>query len=121
LIEKEIVNAKAGKQTYIILKLNSLVDQELINKLYKANAEGVKIKLIVRGICSLIPGVKGMSENIEAISIIGRFLEHGRIFIFCNNGNEKYYISSGDWMVRNLDFCSEVAVPVYDNELKAEL
>ncbi len=121
LIEKEITNAAAGKDAYIFLKLNSLVDLELINKLYQASHAGVKIKLIVRGVCSLVPGVKGLSEHIEVISVIGRFLEHGRIFIFCNGGVEKYYISSGDWMVRNLDFRSEVAVPVYDKELKAEL
>jgi polyphosphate kinase len=121
LIEKEIANAKAGKEAYILIKLNSLVDQELISRLYKASQAGVKIKLIIRGICSLVPGIKGLSENIEAISIIGRFLEHGRIFVFCNNDDEKYYISSADWMVRNLDFRSEVAVPIYDNELKATL
>ncbi len=121
LIEKEIANAQAGKEAYIFLKLNSLVDQELITRLYKASRAGVKIQLIVRGICSLVPGVKGLSENIKAISIIGRYLEHGRIFVFCNGGDEKYYISSGDWMVRNLDFRSEVAVPIYDKELKIEM
>ncbi len=121
LIEKEIVNAKAGKKAYIHIKLNSLVDETLILRLYKASQAGVKIKLIIRGICSLVPGVKGLSENIEAISVVGRFLEHGRIFIFCNNGDEKYFISSADWMVRNLDFRSEVAVPIYHKELKATL
>ncbi|MEI6816186.1 MAG: polyphosphate kinase 1 [Bacteroidota bacterium] len=121
LIENEIKNKKAGKDAYIYLKLNSLVDHDLIVKLYKASQAGVKIKLIIRGICSLVPGVEGLSENIEAISIVGRYLEHGRIFIFCNNNDEKYYISSADWMIRNLDFRSEVAVPVYNKELQMEL
>jgi polyphosphate kinase len=93
----------------------------MIAKLYEASQAGVKIKLIVRGICSLVTGVKGMSDNIEAISIVDRFLEHSRIFIFCNDGNEKYYIASGDWMYRNLDNRSEVAVPIYDKELQQEL
>jgi len=121
LIDNEIANAKAGKTAYIILKLNSIVDHEIISKLYEASKARVKIKLIIRGTCSLVPGVTGVSENIEGISIIGRYLEHGRIFVFCNGGDEKYFISSADWMVRNLDFRSEVAVPIYDAELKAEL
>ena len=121
LIDNEITNAKAGKNAYIILKLNSLVDREIISKLYDTSRAGVKVKLIIRGICSLVPGVAGISENIEGISIIGRILEHGRIFVFANGGDEKYFISSADWMVRNLDFRSEVAVPIYDTELKAEL
>lgn len=121
LIDNEIKNAKAGKEAYIILKINNLVDPDMIKKLYQANCHGVKIKLIVRGICSLIPGIPGLSENIEAISIVDKFLEHARIFIFCNNNQEKYYISSADWMTRNLDTRIEVASPIYDPELQKEL
>jgi polyphosphate kinase len=121
LINKEISNAKAGKQAAIILKLNNLVDPVMIKKLYEASSYGVKIKIIVRGICSLVAGVKGLSDNIEAISIIDKFLEHSRVFIFYNNGDEKYFISSADWMTRNLDHRSEVAVPVYDPVIKKQL
>jgi polyphosphate kinase len=121
LIKKEIINAKAGKPAWMIIKMNSFVDNEMIEKLYEASNAGVKIKLIIRGICSLVPGLKGKSENIEVISIIDRFLEHSRVFIFCNNDQNKYYISSGDWMYRNLDNRSEVAVPVNDPDLQADL
>ncbi len=121
LIHKEISNAKAGKPAYILLKLNNLVDREMINKLYEASAAGVKVKLMVRGICSLACGVKGVSENIEGVSIVDKFLEHSRIFVFANGGNEKYYISSADWMSRNLDNRCEVAVPVYDREVQTLL
>jgi polyphosphate kinase len=121
LIEHEIQNAKAGKEAYIILKLNSLVDNEIINKLYQANDAGVKIKLIVRGICSLTPGVTGMSENVEAISIVDKYLEHSRILIFCNGGDELYYITSADWMTRNLDRRVEVACPIYDKDVQREI
>jgi polyphosphate kinase len=121
LINKEIENAEKGKEAWMLLKMNSLVDREMIGKLYEASNAGVKIKMIVRGICSLVTGVKGISENIEAVSIVDRFLEHSRIFIFCNGGIEKYYIASGDWMYRNLDHRSEVAVPIYDKELQKEL
>ncbi|MDP4210332.1 MAG: polyphosphate kinase 1 [Bacteroidota bacterium] len=121
LIDHEIDNAREGKNAYIILKINNLVDSEMITKLYQASQNGVKIKLIVRGICSLIPGVPGMSENIEAISIVDKYLEHARIFIFCNNDDEKYYISSADWMTRNLDNRVEVASPIYDPQLQKEL
>lgn len=121
LIIKEIQNARAKKPAYIILKLNNLVDPEMIRKLYDASAEGVKIKLIVRGICSLVTGIKGLSDNIEAISVIDKFLEHSRVFIFCNNGDEKYFLSSADWMTRNLDHRSEVAVPIYDKKIQQQL
>ncbi|MDF2437897.1 MAG: polyphosphate kinase [Bacteroidota bacterium] len=120
-INQEIKNAKAGKPAYIILKLNNLVDPLMIKKLYEASTHGVQIKLMVRGICSLVAGVKGLSDNIEAISIIDRFLEHSRVFIFCNNNDEKYFISSADWMTRNLDHRSEVALPIYDSKIKKEL
>ena len=121
MINKEIENALLGKDAWMILKMNSLVDEDMIKKLYEASSAGVKIRLIVRGICSLIPGVPGLSENIKAISIVDIFLEHSRIFIFCHGGEEKYFLSSGDWMNRNLDFRSEVTVPIYDHELQAQL
>lgn len=121
LIDNEIKNAKAGKEAYIILKINSIVDKEIIYKMYQANNSGVKIKLIVRGICSLIPGVHGMSENIEAISIVDKYLEHSRIIIFCNGGDDLYYISSADWMTRNLDRRIEITCPIYDKDIKKEL
>ena len=121
LITHEINNAEAGKKAYIILKLNSLADKDLIKKLYQASSAGVKIKLIIRSNCSLIPGVKKLSENIEVISIVGRLLEHARIFVFCNGGDEKIYISSADWMFRNFDQRSETAVPIYDKKIKKEL
>ena len=121
LIANEIRNANDGKDAWMILKMNSFVDKEMIEKLYEASNAGVKIKLIVRGICSLVPGIKGKSENIEAISIVDTFLEHSRIYIFCHGGNNKFYLASGDWMYRNLDYRSEVAVPINDPDLQEEL
>jgi polyphosphate kinase len=121
LIRREIKNARNGKAAYIDAKLNSLVDLEMIELLCDASREGVKVRLVVRGVCSLVPGVPGESENIEAISIVDRYLEHSRIFFFCNDGNERCYLSSADWMTRNLDYRVEVAVPVLDAALRAEL
>lgn len=121
LIKQEMKNAKAGKEAYILVKLNSLVDHDMVEALYKASQAGVKIRLIVRGICSLVPGISGVSDNIEAISIVDKFLEHSRIFIFCNSGREQYYISSADWMTRNLDLRVEVACPIYDKDIQREL
>ncbi len=121
LIDNEIANAKAGRTASVIVKANSLVDTDMVRKLYQANDAGVKITLIIRGICSLIPGVNGLSNNIEAISIVDRFLEHARIFVFLNGGDELYFISSADWMTRNIDNRVEVTVPVYDPDLKMEL
>jgi len=121
LIENEIENAKEGKKAIIYIKLNSIVDRELIEKLYDASQAGVKIKMIIRGICSLIPGEEGLSDNIEAISIVDKYLEHSRIIIFHNNGKELYFISSADWMIRNLDNRIEVTSPVYDKEIQKEL
>jgi polyphosphate kinase len=120
-IQKEIKNAQAGEKAWIILKINNLVDAGMIQKLYRASNAGVNVRLIVRGVCSLIPGVKGMSENISVTSIVGRFLEHARIFAFCNGGEPKYYISSADWMTRNLDHRIEVTVPIYDIKLQSEI
>ena len=121
LINKEIQHAKANKPASVFLKLNNLVDPDMIHKLYEASSEGVEIKLIIRGICSLLAGVKGLSENIEAISIVDKYLEHSRVFIFHNKGKEKYFISSADWMTRNLDHRSEVAVPIYDEIVQKQL
>jgi polyphosphate kinase len=121
LIDNEIDNAKKKLPAYMLCKINNLVDEEIIHKLYQASKAGVKIRLVVRGICSLVPGVEGQSENIEVVSVVDRLLEHSRIFIFCNNGDERYFISSADWMTRNLDYRIEVATPVYDETNKKEL
>ncbi|MGA0986675.1 MAG: polyphosphate kinase 1 [Flavobacteriaceae bacterium] len=121
LIQQEIVNAKAGKEAYIRIKMNSFTSYKMIDKFYKASQEGVKIDLIIRGINCLIPGVKGMSENIRAISIVDKFLEHTRMFIFANGGDPKVYISSADWMTRNIENRVEVGVPIYQENLKSEL
>ena len=121
LIQNEIDNAKEGKPSGIRLKLNSLSDNGVIDKLYSASKAGVKIKLIVRGICCLVPGVEGLSENIGAISIVDKFLEHPRVFIFENNNNPKVYISSADFMTRNLDQRVEISCPIYDEDIKNEL
>lgn len=118
LIDQEIANHKAGKKSGITLKLNSLQDQQMIEKLYKASEVGVKIKLIIRGICTLVPDVEGMSSNIQVISIVDRFLEHSRIYVFNNNDNPKIYLSSADWMTRNLSHRIEVAFPVYDEKIR---
>ncbi len=121
LIETEIKNAKAGKKAYIHLKLNNLTDATIIESLYKAGNAGVKIRLIVRGMLSLIPGVKNVSENIKAIGIVDRFLEHSRYFIFCNGGNEQVYITSADLMPRNLDYRCEVTCPIFDKSIKNDI
>lgn len=121
LIDEEIKNAKAGKEAYIKLKMNNITSYKMIDKLYEASRAGVKIQMIVRGICCLVPGIEGMSENIEVISIVDKFLEHPRLFIFGNNGNPKVYISSADWMTRNISFRVEVGCPIYDETIKQEL
>lgn len=121
LIEKEIHNAKNKKPAAITLKMNSLVDKEMIYKLYEASKAGVNITLIIRGACSLVTDYPGWSDNIKAYSIVDKYLEHTRIFIFHNSGNEKIFISSADWMSRNLDSRSEVAVPIYDNEIRSQI
>jgi polyphosphate kinase len=121
LIDKEIKNAKLGKPAYIDLKVNHLVDRTMVTKLLQAAQSGVKIRLIVRGICSLYTGSEDLHSNLEAISIVDKYLEHSRYFIFCNNNNEQYYISSADWMTRNLDHRIEVACPIFDPILQKEL
>ena len=120
-ILSEIKNAKAGKKAYMILKVNNLEDSELIDSLYTASEAGVRITIIVRGICCLIPGVKGLSENIKVISIVDRFLEHGRVFIFHANGKELTFISSADLMTRNLNRRVECVFPVEDEQAKQEI
>ncbi|MDO6491416.1 MAG: polyphosphate kinase 1 [Cellulophaga sp.] len=121
LIDQEIENAKAGKEAFIRIKMNSLTSYKMVDKLYEASNAGVKIQLIIRGVCCLVPGVKGMSENIEAISVVDKFLEHTRLFVFGNDGDPKVYISSADWMTRNLDFRVEVGCPIYDRDIKQQL
>ncbi len=121
LIDQEIAEAEAGRPAEIILKMNSIQDRPIIEHLYKASKAGVKIKMIIRGICSLVPGVKGLSENIEAISIVDRFLEHARVFIFHNKGKEQIYLSSADWMVRNLNYRVETAFPIFDPHIRQQI
>ena len=121
LIDKEIENKKAGKPAYIRLKMNSISSYKMIDKLYEASRAGVQIQMIVRGICCLVPGVKGMSENIEVISIVDKFLEHTRTYIFCNDNDPKIYISSADWMTRNIENRVEVSCPIYDESIKKQL
>jgi polyphosphate kinase len=121
LIDAEISNIKLGKTAYIKLKMNSLSSYKMIDKLYEASNAGVKIQMIVRGLCCLIPGIPNMSENIEVISIVDKFLEHTRLFIFGNNNEPKVYISSADFMTRNIEHRLEVTCPIYDLDIKQEL
>jgi polyphosphate kinase len=121
LIEREIEHHKDGRPSRIIAKINSLTDTKIIRKLYEASQAGVKIDLLVRGVCSLRPGVPGLSDTIEVVSIVGRFLEHSRIFYFANGGEEDIYIGSADWMQRNLDRRVEILAPIEDPRLKKHL
>jgi len=121
LIDQEIRNAKAGKNAYIDIKINHLVDKSLVSKLYQARQAGVKIRLIVRGICSMYTGEEKSNLHIEAISIVDKYLEHSRFFFFCNNNDELCYISSADWMTRNLDHRIEVATPIFDQGLRKQI
>ena len=121
LIRQEIQRNTEGNFARISIKLNNLVDQELIDDLYRASQAGVQIRMICRGMCSLIPGVKGLSENIRVVSIVDRFLEHPRIMVFENGGDRKVFISSADWMTRNMDYRIEVGCPVYDEDAKQML
>ncbi len=121
MIDDEIAFAKAGIKARMFLKMNSLSDYDMVEKLYEASNAGVQIRLIIRGICCLIPGVPGMSENIEAISVIDRYLEHSRVYYFENGGNPKCYIASADFMTRNLDSRLEVSVPIYSKSVRKEI
>lgn len=120
-IAKEIELAKKGKKAYIYAKFNSLTDEKMIKLLYRASRAGVKIKLIIRGACCLVPQLKGVSDNIEVISIVDKYLEHARMVIFGNGGDEKTYILSADWMTRNLDRRVEVGIPILDKSIKKTL
>jgi polyphosphate kinase len=121
LLKQEIKQAKAGRKAYAILKMNSLEDPEMIEKIYEACQAGVKVQLIVRGICCAVPDVEGLSENLEIISIVDRFLEHARVYIFGNGGEECLFLASADWMTRNLDRRVEVVFPVYDEKIREEI
>ena len=121
LIDRETQHQRSGGQGRIVAKMNALVDPMIIRKLYEASMAGVKIDLIIRGVCCLRPGVPGVSDTIRVISVIGRFLEHSRVFYFYNNGNEEIFIGSADWMTRNLDRRVEAVTPVRDPELIADL
>ena len=114
-------NAKAGKEAWTVIKLNSLSDRTITRKLYEASQVGVKITIIARGISILIPGIPGVSDNIEAFSIVDKYLEHSRIYVFANDGKKEFYISSADWMQRNFDYRIEVTVPIFDADIKEEL
>ncbi|MER2474717.1 polyphosphate kinase 1 [Photorhabdus laumondii] len=118
LISQEIANASANKPAGIMLKINNLVDKELVDRLYDASEAGVKIRLLIRGMCSLVPSQPGFSENIQITSIVDRFLEHDRVYVFTNDGDEKVFLSSADWMTRNIDYRIEVAICLLDPQLK---
>ena len=120
-IEREIKNAKKGKPAWMIIKVNNLVDKKLVSRLYDASEAGVKIDVIVRGMCTIIPNIPGKSESIRAVRIVDRFLEHSRVFVFCNDNNPEYFIGSADWMERNLDQRFEVVIPVKDPALRQRL
>jgi len=121
LIDREIALAQQGKEAFLKLKMNGLTSKTMIEKLYQASQAGVKIQMIVRGVCSLVPGLKGISEHIEVISIVDRFLEHSRLYIFGNGGTHIYYISSADWMSRNLNNRVEVSCPIYQEDIQQQL
>jgi len=121
MINQEIENHKAGLPSGIRLKLNAITNFSVIEKLYQASNAGVPIKMVVRGICCLIPGIEGMSENIEVISVVDKYLEHPRIYHFTNGGDPKIYISSADFMTRNIENRVEVAAPIYDADLQRQI
>jgi polyphosphate kinase len=121
LIQREIRNAKKGKPAEIIIKVNNLQERDMISRLYNASKAGVKVKLLVRSICCLAPGIEGMSENITVHRIVDRYLEHARVFVFHNNGKPEYFMGSADWMNRNLHSRIEVCFPVRKKELCEEI
>ncbi|EOI5917284.1 RNA degradosome polyphosphate kinase, partial [Enterobacter hormaechei] len=120
-IDKEIANAQNGLSSGITLKLNNLVDKGLVDRLYAASSSGVPVNLLIRGMCSLIPELEGISDNIRVISIVDRYLEHDRVYIFDNAGDKRVYLSSADWMTRNIDYRIEVAAPLLDPRLKQRI
>ena len=121
MIDREIKNVQNGEKGYIFAKMNALIDDGIINKLYEASQAGVEIDLVVRGMCSLIPGIKGISDNIHVHSIVGEFLEHSRIYYFYNGGRDEYYLSSADWMQRNLNRRIEILFPVEEELTRRKL
>ncbi len=121
MIDTETKNAKAGLDAWIKIKINHITDPDMVNKLYQASSAGVKIDILIRGNCSLVPGIPGISDNIKCVGIIDRYLEHARILIFCNGGNPRYFMGSADWMPRNLINRIEVMTPVFDPDLQADL
>jgi len=121
LLDREIQNASEGKEAWAIIKLNSIVDRKIAARLYEASQAGVHIDLINRGICVIKPGVSGISENIHAFSIVDKFLEHSRVYVFCNGGDPRYFTSSADWMPRNFDHRIEVVCPIFDKDIQQEL
>ncbi len=121
LFDAEIKNAQAGKEAWVKIKINHITDSEMVKKIYAASKAGVKVDIVIRGNCSLVPGVEGVSDNVRAVGIIDRYLEHSRILIFCNGGKPRYYIGSADWMPRNLTNRIEVMTPVYDEDMKKDL
>jgi polyphosphate kinase len=120
-LEKEIENARLGKEAWAIIKVNSMVDRKVAMKLYEASQAGVKIDLINRGICVIKPGIPGVSDNINGFSIVDKFLEHSRVYVFCNSGDPLYFISSADWMPRNFDHRIEVVCPIFDKDIQKVL
>ena len=121
MIDREIDHADDGKDARIIVKVNALIEPQIIESLYRASNAGVRVDLIVRGICSLRPGIPGLSENIRVCSIVGRFLEHSRVFYFCNGGKEEFFCSSADWMDRNFFHRNETCFSVRQRPLKTRL
>ena len=121
LVDAEIQQAKQGKPSGITVKVNNLEEEEMVEKLYQASQAGVPVKLCVRSICRIKPGIKGLSENIQLIRIVGRFLEHGRVFVFHAKGENKMYVGSADWMERNLRTRVEVVFPIYDAAIKKQI
>lgn len=121
LIDNEIKNARNGKEAWMKVKINHITDTDIVNKIYAASKAGVKVELVLRGNCSLVPGIEGFSDNIHAVALIDRYLEHSRILVFCNGGDPKYYIGSADWMPRNLINRIEVLTPVYDKDMQRDL
>ena len=121
MLDTEIKNANEGKEAWVKMKINHITDTDMVTKLYQASKAGVKIDIVIRGNCSLVPGIAKLSDNIHCVGIIDRYLEHSRILIFANGGKPRYFIGSADWMPRNLINRIEVLTPVYDEDMQADL